>query len=386
MPRALFDPFSGISGDMVLGALLGVGLPAEFLREAIATLGIEAGDVRVATVRRGALEAWRVEIPQERDAPERHLADVLEIIGRAPLHPRAQAIARRIFERLAAAEGAVHGIDPERVHFHEVGAVDSIADIVGAAAGFVELGVGEAYTRPVPLGRGWIAAAHGRLPVPAPATLRLLEGCPVVESEFDGECVTPTGAALLAELTGGRRAPGEFRPIRSGFGAGARDPQDRPNCLRLILIADEAEPAALVLLQADVDDLSAELVPDALQAILDAGALDAWAHPVSMKKGRPGLRLEALAPADRRSEVAQALFTHTTTIGLRFWAVDREILPRDVLEVEWRGFRIRVKRAILPGGTFRLKPEYEDVTRVARALGLSPLACLHELHRDLGTG
>ncbi|MGH7545821.1 MAG: nickel pincer cofactor biosynthesis protein LarC [Gemmatimonadota bacterium] len=386
MPRALFDPFSGISGDMVLGAFLGVGLPVEFLRDTIATLGIEAHDIRVSTARRGGVEAWRVEIPEERHAPERHLADVLAILDRAPLDPRAREIARRVFERLARAEAAVHGSDPEHVHFHEVGAVDSIADIAGAAAAFVEMGIHEAYTRAVALGRGWIRAAHGRLPVPAPATLRLLEGCPVVDAELDGECVTPTGAALLAELTGGRPAPGEFRPLRSGFGAGARDPEDRPNCLRLILIADDPEPAALFLLQADVDDLSPELVPDALQAILDAGALDAWAHAVSMKKGRPGLRLEALAPAARRAQIAHALFTHTTTIGLRAWPVDREILPREVREIDWRGFRIRVKRAILPDGTFRLKPEYEDVTQVARALGLSPLACLQELHRDLGTG
>jgi hypothetical protein len=299
---------------------------------------------------------------------------------------RARRIARGAFERLARAEAAVHGSDPERVHFHEVGAVDAIADIVGTAAGIVQLGIDTAYTRPVALGRGWVESAHGRLPVPAPATLRLLEGCPVVESPFEDELVTPTGAALLAELTGGRTAPGDFRPIRSGFGAGARDPKERPNCLRLILLDDAATTAAVVLVQADVDDLSPELVPDALQALLDAGALDAWAQPVSMKKGRPGLRLEALARSDDRARIAEALFTHTTTIGLRFWPVDREILPREVQEMEWRGFRIRIKRAILPDGTFRFKPEYEDVTQVARALGLSPLACLHALYQDLGTG
>lgn len=383
MPRAIFDPFSGISGDMILGALVDLGLPVEFLRDTIRRLGIEAKTVEVRSVRRGGIATRRVEIPHEPDAPERHLADVLEILERARLDPRAHEVACGAFRRLAEVEARIHGTDPERVHFHEVGAVDSIADIAGAAAGIVELGIRSAYTRAVAVGRGWITGAHGALPLPAPAALEILRGCPLVDSPFEGETVTPTGAALLAELTGGRRPPAEFRPIRSGFGAGARDPEDHPNCLRLILIEDEPEPDALLLLQADMDDLNPELVPAALQALLDAGALDAWAHPTWMKKGRPGLRLEALVPVERRPAAAHALFTHTTTIGLRFWPVDREILRRETREVEWRGFRIRVKRAILPDGTYRLKPEYEDVAHAAEGLGVSPLQVLQALQHEL---
>lgn len=383
MPDAIFDPFSGISGDMVLGSFLDLGLPLDFLRETIAGLGVEAGRAEAHRVQRGGIAAWKVDIPEERSAPERRLADVLEIIDRANLSPRARAIARDAFERLARAEAEVHGGLPERVHFHEVGAVDSIADIIGAAAGAVELGIESAYTRPVPLGRGWISGAHGALPVPAPATLKLLTGFPTIESPFEGELVTPTGAALLAAFTQGKTAPGMFRPIRSGFGAGSRDPADRPNCLRVILIAEDPERAsALLLLQADVDDMALEFVPPALEALSATGALEVWAHPVSMKKGRPAVRIEALVPAHRRLAASEALFRHTTTLGVRFWPVDREILNRQVREVTWRGYRIRVKEATLPGGGRRYKPEYEDIVEVARGLGAPPLQVLAEFARE----
>jgi uncharacterized protein (TIGR00299 family) protein len=386
MAGLLFDPFSGISGDMILGALLDLGLPLDSLRQTVAGLGIEAQAVQTRRVMRGGIACRQVEIPPEGAAPERHLADVMEMLARARLDPHAEAIARGTFERLARAEARIHGTEPERVHFHEVGAVDAIADIAGVAAGIVELSIESAYTRPVAVGRGWIHGAHGALPVPAPAALELLRGCPLAESPYDGELVTPTGAALLAQITGGRRAPAEFRPRASGFGAGSRDPADHPNCLRLILLEDEPPAGAVLLFQADVDDMSPELVPGALRALLDAGALDAWAHPVSFKKGRTGLRLEALVPADRRPAAAAALFAHSTTIGLRFWPVDREILPRTVEEREWRGFRIRVKRAILPDGTSRVKAEYDDVEKAARALGVPPLQLLQDLYRELAGG
>lgn len=386
MPKAIFDPYSGISGDMILGALVDLGLPPDFLRETIASLGVEAAQIEAHRVQRGGIAAWQVKIPQEREAPERHLTDVLEIIDRVSLPPKAKSTVRSAFQRLAHAEAEVHGTQPERVHFHEVGAVDSIADIVGAAAGVVELGIDSAYTRAVALGRGWTSTAHGLLPVPAPATVKLLVGCPLIESPFEGELVTPTGAALLAELTQGREPPGDFRPIRSGFGAGSRDPKDRPNTLRILLIEDDPITPSLLLLQADIDDLTPEFVPPALEALRATGALDVSAHPVAMKKGRPGTRIEALVPADRRLAASEALFAHTTTIGLRFWPVEREILRRETEELSWRGFRIRVKRTILPNGTFRLKPEYDDLVQVARALGVPPLRLMEELRRDLGCG
>ncbi len=231
------------------------------------------------------------------------------------------------------------------------------------------------------VGHGWVDIEHGRFPVPAPATLKLLDGIAVTGENLPGECTTPTGAAILATLTHGRKAPDAYRVLKSGYGAGTRDPEDRPNVLRLI--ACEIEPAgeSLYVVQADVDDLAAEYVPQAQEALLRAGALDAVISNVAMKKGRPGLRFEALVPAARLDAVLEALFASTTTIGARYWAVQRPALTRTESEIEWRGQRIRRKEVRLPDGTIRSKAEYEDVLKAAEALGVSAL----EVRREVDT-
>ncbi|HWK88641.1 MAG TPA: LarC family nickel insertion protein, partial [Longimicrobium sp.] len=243
----------------------------------------------------------------------------------------------------------------------------------------------EFYTRPAALGRGWVEMAHGNFPVPPPAVLKLLNGVPVRDPDFEGECTTPTGAALLQALTRGRPAPATFVPLASGFGAGTRDPQDRPNVLRLILIepqAGDGDGDGVLVVQCDVDDLPAEYVPPLVQAVLDAGALDCTASPLGMKKGRPGLRLEALAPPAALDAVSAALFRAGSTIGLRWWAASRRVLPRRMETVSWRGEEIRVKRSALPGGGERAKPEFDDVARAAARLGLTPLEAYRALLAD----
>ena len=291
------------------------------------------------------------------------------------------ARASRVFRRIAEAEAAVHGVAVERVHFHEVGALDSILDVLCAVAGLEQLGYDPCFTRPVAVGSGTVEIEHGRYPLPAPATARLLEGLPVRETGYPEECTTPTGAALLAELTGGRRPPTEVLYGRSGFGAGTRNPAGRPNCLRLIECvigpASAAEP--IHELHADIDDLAPEYVASARDALLKAGALDIAMSRVEMKKGRLGVRVEALVAASALDRVVEALFRATTTIGVRHWPVERVTLERTEETVEWRGHSIRMKVVRLPGGALRRKPEFDDVAEAARETGLTPYEVRLEL-------
>jgi hypothetical protein len=367
----LFDPFAGISGDMTLGALLDLGLPEAWLADFVASLGFADARVRSERVQRGGIAASHVAFDLPDEHAHRHLRDVLEIINRSPCSPLAKERACDAFRRIASAEAEVHGTTVENVHFHEVGALDAILDVLCAMAAVEQLGFEAFFTRPVALGSGWIDIAHGRFPVPAPATLRILEGIATTGLELAGECTTPTGAAILATLTGGQPAPATLAPSRTGFGAGTRDPRDRPNVLRLVACDVEgAATESLVLVQADIDDMPPEYAAQAQQALLDAGALDVVLVPVTMKKGRPGLRIEALSTNLALDAVLVTLFRSTTTIGARHWPVSRPALVRADDVVQWRGQRIRRKRVRLPDGSERTKPEYDDVLRAAEALHL----------------
>ncbi|HUH12569.1 MAG TPA: nickel pincer cofactor biosynthesis protein LarC [Longimicrobiales bacterium] len=382
MRALVLDPFAGIAGDMFVAALLDLGLEEAWLRDLVATLAIPHVEVRVERVERRGIACPKVTFELPHEHAHRHLPDVLAIVEGSGADGRAKALAADAFRRLAEAEAEVHGVPVERVHFHEVGALDAILDVLCVTSGVVELGVSACYTRPVTLGHGWVHIAHGRFPVPAPATLKLLSGMPVRETNLEGECTTPTGAALLATLTEGRSPPSRLRLVASGYGAGTRDPEDRPNCLRLLLAeVAEAGPDTLRMVQADMDDLAPEYVPAACEAMLAAGALDVTVSAVGMKKGRPGLRLEALVSEALLEPVLEAIFRSTTTIGARHWAVERPALPRGSVEVEWRGQGIRYKRVRLPDGTTRAKPEYEDVARAAAVLGLTPLEVRRALDR-----
>ena len=377
MRGLICDPFAGISGDMTVGALLALGLPLEWLQSFVASLNL--GDVRVGAERvdRKGIAATRLLLDLPHEHAHRHLHHVVKIIEGTGVAADVKERAIHAFTLLARSEAEVHGTTVERVHFHEVGALDAIIDILCAVAGCAELGVSEFYTRPVALGRGWVDMAHGHFPVPPPAVLKLLSGIEVTDPSFEGECTTPTGAALVAALTGGRAAPESYTPLANGFGAGTRDPQDRPNVLRLILIEPRAASSGgdtVVVVQCDVDDLPPEYVPPLMEAVLAAGALDCTATPVVMKKGRPGLRLEALAPPTGVDAVTAALFHAGSSIGVRYWQARREVLARRVETVTWRGEEVRVKRSALPGGGERAKPEFEDVARAARRLGITPLA------------
>jgi uncharacterized protein (TIGR00299 family) protein len=376
----IFDPFAGISGDMTVAALLDLGLPLEWLRAFVAELKL--GDIRIdaETVDRKGIACTRLVLELPHEHAHRHLHHVVEIIEGTGVAPEVRDRSIQAFTLLAHAEAAVHGTSVERVHFHEVGALDAIVDVLAAMAGIHELGATAFHTRPVALGRGWVDMAHGHFPVPPPAVLKLLRGIAVRDPDFEGECTTPTGAAILQALTGGAPPPAEYVPLADGFGAGTRDPEDRPNCLRLMLVeSGGGGNGGVTVVQCDLDDLPPEYLPPLMQAVLDAGAADCTAVPILMKKGRAGVRVEALCAPERLEAVRGALFRAGSTIGVRHWAAGRTVLPRRSETVSWRGQEIRVKRVTLPDGGERAKPEYDDVARAAAALGMTPL----EVYRAL---
>jgi uncharacterized protein (TIGR00299 family) protein len=271
-------------------------------------------------------------------------------------------------EKLAIAEGRIHGIEPEQVHFHEVGAVDAIGEVVGVALALESLGIDRVVCSPLPVGRGFVDAAHGRLPLPAPATLELLRGAPVYGVEIERELVTPTGAALVAALTA------EFGPIPrmtldgTGYGAGARDLRALPNVVR-VMIGSEARTGGVSLIEANLDDLIPELAPDAAAACFDAGALDVWTAPVQMKRGRPGFVISALARPESERAVAEAMLRETSTLGVRIAHLDRIELERERFTIEVNGERVRVKVGRLDGRIVNLAPEHADCERAAKLSG-----------------
>ncbi len=389
MRGLIVDPFAGISGDMFVAALLDLGLPESWLRSFVTSLGLGV-EVDVARVDRSGIACTQVHFTFPEETAHRGLEDVLEIVRGCGAPEAVRERAERVFRRLGEAEAAAHGVEVDEVHFHEVGALDAIVDVLCTVAGLAELGYDRVFTRPVAVGTGTVSMAHGEYPLPGPATARLLTGLPVRETGYTEECTTPTGAALLAELTGGATAPGEVTYEAAGYGAGTRDPEGRPNCLRLLGCSfapgdagdGGSEGQTVYALQADIDDLSPEYVAAARDALFEAGAVDVTLLRVDMKKGRPGVRLEALAPAPSLPRVVDAFYAGTSTIGVRYWRVERAVLERATELIHWRGHAIRVKRVTLPDGSTRRKPEYDDVAAAARAEGRTP----YEVRAEIGEG
>src|SRR6266540_1832776 len=380
MRIAILDPAAGISGDMTLGALLSLGLPAAWLEELPGRLGVGDARVTVRDVRRAGVTCKQVEFDIPPKPHGRHVGELVRLVERAPVSAWVRERAVRTFRLLGEAEGRVHGVAPEQVHLHEVGAVDAILDIVGAIEGFERLEVEAVHHLPVAVGQGWVEAAHGRLPIPAPATAILLEGLEIAGAgPVEGEATTPTGAALLRVLSAGA-PPDRWRMVGSGWGAGQRDPKHYPNALRILIAEVAAEAGRVVLLATDVDDMSPEYVEPLRQALVQAGALDVQTWPVQMKKGRQGFRVEVMAPEALAEAITAELFRHSTTAGVRRWVAERATLPRHQLTVQLDGVAVRVK--VLDGGSVRVKPEYDDVLAAALALGRPPLEVARAVERD----
>jgi uncharacterized protein (TIGR00299 family) protein len=368
---AILDPFSGISGDMTLGALVGVGLEPEWLRALPSRLGLDGVGVRIEPTLRGEVACTKVDFDIPPQPHGRHLRQIRELVRRADAPETVKEKADLVFTAIAEVEAGIHGTTVERVHLHEVGAVDAILDVMGSIWGLSELGVLRVYCGVIAMGDGTVRSAHGILPVPAPATLRLLEGLAVRPGpEGSGELVTPTGAALVRVLSEGR--PPAHIPVRSGFGAGTREIPGRPNALRIVLaepLETDLDLETLNVLATDLDDISAEHVANASDRLRELGALDVTTTAVQMKKGRMGVRIEVLSRPDLTQRLEDELFATTTTLGVRRTTVERRALRREQRTVDVLGHAVRVKVATLPSGGQRGKPEYEDVQVVSRATG-----------------
>ncbi len=381
---AWIDASSGASGDMLLGALVDAGASIGVLAEAVDR--VAPGQVRLSEERvsRHGFAATRCHVEVADDAPHRTWRDVERLVNEAGLHEDVRSLAHDVFARLAEAEALVHGTDPADVHFHEVGALDAIADVVGVCAGVVQLGLDRVVVSPVSVGGGTVDTEHGHLPVPPPAVVELLRGVPSRGGPVDLELCTPTGAALLRTLADDWGSQPAMAVSHVGVGAGGRDPAGHANVLRLLVGTTDDQPGpstgrgpatgTAVLLETNVDDLDPRLWPPAIAALLAAGASDAWLTPIVMKKGRPAHTLSVLVAAHRADAVRREVYRQTSTIGLREQRVGKHELDREMATVQVHGHTIAVKLARLGpedgGEVLNAQPEFEDVAAAARALGV----------------
>jgi pyridinium-3,5-bisthiocarboxylic acid mononucleotide nickel chelatase len=362
------DAFSGISGDMLVGALADAGADQAAIVDALASLETGA-TVSFDKVKRCGIAATKFRVAIEETHSHRHLSHILKMIEKAALPGCVKENAARVFQRLGEAEAAVHQVPIERVHFHEVGAADSIADIVGACLGFELLGVTSIVASPLNVGSGTAQTAHGLLPVPAPATAALLRGKPIYSEGPVVELTTPTGAALAATLARGFGVIPPMRIARTGYGAGGHDFPERANVLRVILGEETGaqEATTISVLEANIDDLSPQILAYAMDRLLEKGALDVTLQPIEMKKGRPGTLLRVLARPEDRESLAQVVFAETSTLGLRTYTAERRVQARRWVDVETPHGKVRVKVS----GDGAYAPEYEDCRRIALESGVA---------------
>ena len=369
----VLEPVGGIAGDMFLAAALDLGLPLDALERALSTVGLGGFRLAVTRAEAGGVAGTHLDVVVDRPAGgARTLADLVALVRASGLAPRAKEAANAIFERMGRAEATVRRVPLESVRFHEVGAVDAVVDVCGAAAALDLLGWPTVLSTPPELGQGLVETEHGPLPVPPPAVLEILKGILVKPGGPPGEAVTPTGAALLAVLGEVGPAP-ELVPRAIGYGVGTQRWPDRPNVLRMTLGEGRRGASALplatgavVLLECNLDDCPGQLLARAIEVALESGAVDAWASPCTMKKGRPGVVLAALAPEARSDAVARVFLTETTTLGVRMRRVDRVELGRELVAVETAYGSVRVKVGRLAGEVVGAHPEYEDCAARAR--------------------
>lgn len=366
MTSAFLNCASGISGDMLLGALLDAGAPLGAVRAAVGLVVHGGWELETTQVRRGGVRATRALVTATDDRAERRVSEILGMIGSAGLPTRVESVARSTIEALSGAEARVHGeADPL---LHEAGGIDAIVDVVGSAAALHLLDVEQVFASPIATGSGSTRSSHGAIPVPAPAVVELLRGAPLRILDTGDELVTPTGAALLAGVSARFETP-TITVVGQGFGAGARDPKDRANVLHLVLGHVALAPRPMVVIEANIDDATPEVLAHTVERALALGAADAWLAPILMKKGRPGTTVHLLSEPAAAAALEELVLRETGSFGIRRHAVDRRALDRDWLDVDVDGQKVRVKRALLDGRAVTLAPEYEDARAAAAALG-----------------
>ena len=374
MKIAYLDCFSGVSGDMFIGSLLDAGLPFEELLHIISGLHLSGYNISANKEGRNNIFGTRFSVSlREKDQKPRYLKDIKEIITNGDIPVTVVEKCLSIFERLAMTEGAIHHISPDEVHFHEVGAVDSIIDIVASVAGIHLLGIEKLFASKIPVGKGMIESAHGGIPLPSPATIALLKDVPIYDSGQEVEMITPTGAALITSLCS------SFGPLPSmtihgvGYGVGSRSLADRPNLLRILIGSDvdKHRSETVVVLESNLDDMSPELLGYLMERLFDEGAKDVAFSHIQMKKNRPGIQLQVIARPEDKDRLSNTIFKESTALGVRFTYSQRSVLTRGELMVESPWGKMSVKKVINQDGKTMLLPEYEECRRIAKTNNLA---------------
>ena len=379
---AYFDCFSGISGDMTLGALIDLGVPAVWLKDKLSQLPLTDFELSETSVSRHGIHAKYVTVEATDHQHSRHYSDIVSLIGESPLSQTVKERSRQIFDKIADAEAGIHGCSKETVHFHEVGGLDAIVDIVGTALCMEYLKIDTVISSRIPLGSGFVSCSHGTLPVPAPATVAILKGIPVYGADIPYELVTPTGAAIIATLADGFETIPDMIVENIGYGAGTREIEARPNLLRIITgkapgRAGKRQKDRLVVIETCIDDMNPEVYGYLMDRLFEDGALDVYLIPVFMKKNRPGTMVQALCPIHRKEALVRRILSETTSLGVRFYEVHRDILPRKVSRVETSYGRVEIKQVRDPNGDLRFVPEYEVCKKIALERNL-PLRVVYE--------
>ena len=366
---AYLDTIGGISGDMTLGAFVSAGMPFNVLTNELAKLGCEGFELQASHIERSGIVATKIDVVvSQQPHYHRHLKDINELIDRSSLSQSVKERAKKIFLEVARAEAAIHGSTIEKIHFHEVGAIDSLVDIVGASICIEFFNIDEVYSSPVKVGGGgFVKSAHGKLPVPTPATMEILKDYPVVLTDIQHELTTPTGAAIVKALSRGMFPTARLKATAIGYGAGTKEFEAIPNLLRVMIgkIDQEYETDTVIVVEANIDDMNPEIYPYVIERLMEAGAYDAFVLPVLMKKGRPGMILSAITERGKLDAVNAVIFKETTTLGVRTIPSERFKLPRSSREVKTSLGPVKVK-VVVNEGTERIVPEFEECKRIAR--------------------
>ena len=381
MKTLYFDCFAGASGNMILGALVALGVNENELIGQLKLLDISDFEIEITTKNKSGISAVHAEVKYSEEKKHRHLSDIVKIIDNSKLSDSVKKRAVEIFRKLAEAEAKVHGTEIEKVHFHEVGAMDAIIDVVGACVGFEMLGIEKFVCSKIHVGSGFVKMEHGKFPVPPPAVAELLKGFEIYSTEIVGELITPTGAAIIATMCDEFENLPEIKIEKTAYGAGTRDYADFPNVLRLILGVQNPNAKnnerrttnneQLTIIETNIDDLSPQILGFVMERAFELGCLDCWFTPIQMKKNRPATMVSILCETEKRAIFTELLYTETSTIGVRIREVERNCLPREIVKVETEFGAIDVKIAKLNGEIVNFKPEYEQIRQIALEFNIS---------------